>query len=177
MRVSHLIFVALTAAGCLSDPDPGPCPGVHSCPNIGTGMTLPGSLNGAKSITTEPPCQVTLTHEVPAVFSASLPAGTTMATCPLHVHFASGPDLDSTITITYITDSCCGGGWSFWSPIFFDQTSQPDASRAEASDAAEVNETGDASQAPDATDATRTGDVSLDGEAIDAADVTDASIE
>jgi hypothetical protein len=142
-------------------------------------MTLPGRLYGAKSITTEPPCQVNLTHEVPAFFSASLPVGMTIATCPLHVHFAGGPDLDSTITITYREIACCGSGWDFSSPLFFEQSVRPDASRAEASDAVEASESGDTSQRPEANDAPEAVDVSVDKEATieSTADASDATIE
>jgi hypothetical protein len=175
MRVGVLISVALAVAACSSS-DSGPCgSGIINCPAIGNGgMTLPGRLYDAKSITTEPPCQVRLTEEVPRFFSASLPAGLTMATCPLHVHFASGPDLDSTITITYVADTCCGSGWDFSSPLFFDQPPKRDASLTEASEATEASESGDDTQEQEAADATGTIDASLDRAALDA---TDASLE
>jgi hypothetical protein len=172
MRVGHLILVALTAAACSSS-DNGPCAGNFSCPAWASGESLPGRLYGAKSITTEPPCQVTLTQEVPASLFASLAAGTTMATCPLHVHFADRPDLDSTITIFYMELACCGSGWSFLSPLFSDQTSRPDASLVEASEDVDASEPGDASPEPDATGAV---DASLDKEALDK-EAIDASIE
>jgi hypothetical protein len=137
-RVCRFVFVAFAAAGC-SSTDSGECSGAYHCPNIGSGTTLSIKLDRAESITTEAPCQVTLTHEVPRFFSASLPAGTTMAMCPLHVHFSNEPDLDSTITITFIEIRCCGSGWSFWSPLFEEPVVPPDASRDEASDAADVS--------------------------------------
>jgi hypothetical protein len=144
MKVGHLIFIALVGSGC-SNSATGQCSGFYHCPAIGHGETLPLKLVYATSFTTEPPCQVMLTPNVPRFFSASLPAGTTMATCPLHVHFSDKPDLDSTITITYLEFPCCGSGWSFTSPLFYDQAVQPDASRAETSDVAEGGELGDVS--------------------------------
>jgi hypothetical protein len=101
-----------------------------------------------------------------------------MATCPLHVRFADEPDLDSTITITHVESDCCGvveTGWDFDSPLFDYLIMPPDASRAEAGDAAEAGEASDVSLEQEVTDdAVR--DALLDKEATDRADA-DASAE